>query len=272
VNRFLRHLQTIVLRTRDLISDKFLGWRVSKPDPAEAMATEWHFAKTGEYGRRLFVFLPGRRDRGSDFFRRGLIALAQERVPGVDCVAVDATIGYYLDGSIADRLHCEIVGPARTLGYGEIWLVSVSMGGLGAFFHERAYPAQVTGLILLAPFVGDDRKLLAEIDAAGGAVAWASSQLVAAAKPKRAEFQRELWCFLGRLKTDQDLQVWMAYGEGDRLLPGIECLRPLIPGERVVRLPGGHTWEVWIQGFTEILSKTAWDQTQPAEGQNNRAE
>jgi pimeloyl-ACP methyl ester carboxylesterase len=272
VNRFLRHLQTIVLRTRDSISDKFLGWRVSKPDPAEALATEWHFAKTGERGRRLFVFLPGRRDRGSDFFRRGLIALAQERVPGLDCVAVDATIGYYLDGSIADRLHCEIVGPARTLGYGEIWLVGVSMGGLGAFFHERAYPAQVTGLILLAPFLGDDWKLLAAIDAAGGAVAWASSQLVDAAKPNRTEFQKELWRFLGRLKSDQALQVWMAYGEGDRLLPGIERLRPLIPGERVVRLPGGHTWEVWILGFTEILSKIAWDRTLPADGQNNRAE
>jgi 1-acyl-sn-glycerol-3-phosphate acyltransferase len=93
VNRFLRHLQTIVLRTRDSISNTFLGGRLSKRDPAEALATEWHFAKTGKRGRRLFVFLPGRRDRGLDFFRRGFIALAQARVPGLDCVAVDATIG-----------------------------------------------------------------------------------------------------------------------------------------------------------------------------------
>ena len=146
------------------------------------------------------------------------------------------------------------------------------MGGLGAFFHERAYPGEVRGLILLAPFVGDDLKLFAEIDAAGGAIAWAASQPVAADKPNKAEFQKELWCFLGRLKSDQDLQIWMAYGEGDRLLPGIERLRSLIPGERVVRLPGGHTWEVWIAGFTEILTKIGWDRTLPDDGQNNRAE
>ena len=59
--------------------------------------------------------------------------MAQGRISGLDCVAVDATIGYYLDGSVANRLQREIIELARTLGYREIWLVGVSMGGLGAF-------------------------------------------------------------------------------------------------------------------------------------------
>jgi pimeloyl-ACP methyl ester carboxylesterase len=147
----------------------------------------------------LFIFLPGRGDRAEDFARRRFVDLAHGHIPGLDCVAVDATIGYYLDGSIADRLQREIIEPARMLGYREIWLVGVSMGGLGAFFHERIYPGQVNGLILLAPYVGDDAKLFAEIDAAGGPVSWASSQPVDTTQGNKAKYQRELWRFLGRL-------------------------------------------------------------------------
>ena len=73
-------------------------------------------------------------NRASDFDRRGFITLAQRRIPGLDCVAVDATLGYYVNGSLADRLQREIIDPARALGYREIWLVGVSMGGLGCVF------------------------------------------------------------------------------------------------------------------------------------------
>jgi hypothetical protein len=256
---FLRRLKMLVLGMAS-ISERFLSGYVSKPDPAKPLVAEWHFAKPGEHGHCLFVFLPGRRDRASDFVRRGFITLAQNRIPHLDCVAVAATIGYYLDGSVADRLQREIVGPARTLGYREIWLVGVSMGGLGAFFHERAYPGGVNGLILLAPFVGDNLKLFAEIDAAGGAVSWACSQPTTDEQGNKNNFQRELWLFLGRRQFDQQgqLQIWIAYGDADRLLPGIERLKSAIPPECVFRFTGGHTWEVWTTGFTEILGKIDW--------------
>ena len=134
------------------------------------------------------------------------------------------------------------------------------MGGLGAFFHERAYPGKIHGFILLAPFVGDDLALFAEIDAAGGPVWWARSQPAAAGGRPKAEFQRELWRFLGR-RFDQasQLEIWMAYGTSDRLLPGIDLLRSLIPPDRVYRLPGAHTWNVWNRGFSDILAKIDWN-------------
>jgi pimeloyl-ACP methyl ester carboxylesterase len=253
-------MRTLVQRVGTSIREKLLDGHFSRPDPAKTFNVEWHRAEPGKHGRCLFVFLPGRFDRASDFVRHGFISSAQGRIQGLDCVAVDATIGYYFDGSIANRLQREIIEPARSVGYREIWIIGVSMGGLGAFFHERAYPGEVTGLILLAPFLGDDLALFREMDAAGGAVSWAGSQLPVAAGRQKAEFQRGLWRFLGRTRLDRTLQLetWMAYGEADRLLPGIERLKNLLPAKQVLPLPGGHTWEVWTRGFFEILAKIDW--------------
>jgi pimeloyl-ACP methyl ester carboxylesterase len=247
------------------IREIFLGGCASKPDPTKPLAAAWYYAKEAERGQRLFVFLPGRRDRASDFARHGFITMAQRRVSGLDCVAVDATIGYYLDGSVADRLHHEIIRPARAFPYHEIWLVGVSMGGLGAFFHERMHPGEITGLILLAPFVGEDRKLFTEIDAAGGAAAWATAQPAGGAPGNKFTYQRDLWRFLGRLHRapEPQLQIWVAYGGHDRLLPGIERLATVIPSERVFRLGGGHTWDVWTTGFDKILANINWKSSMP---------
>jgi pimeloyl-ACP methyl ester carboxylesterase len=247
----------LLLRIWSWIAERLRFGFVAKPDPTKPLVADWYLAKPGAHGQRLFVFLPGRGDRAGDFVRRGFVGLAQGSISGLDCVAVDSTIGYYLDGSVASRLQHEIIEPARRRGYHEIWLVGVSMGGLGAFFHESAYPGEVTGMILLAPFVGDDPKLFAEIDAAGGPVPWASSQPADPVQGNKANFQRELWRFLGRLRvnTDPRPQIWVAYGDADRLRPGIERLIGLIPPECVLRLKGGHTWEVWTKGFIEILAK-----------------
>jgi pimeloyl-ACP methyl ester carboxylesterase len=258
-------MKIIALRIGAWVTKIFLGGFVSKPDPAKPLAAAWYYAKEPERGQRLFVFLPGRRDRASDFVRHGFVSMVQRMVSGSDCVAVDATIGYYFDGSVADRLHREIIGPARAFQYREIWLVGVSMGGLGAFFHERIHPGEITGLILLAPFVGEDRKLFTEIDAAGGPAAWAATQPTGVLPGNKATYQRDLWRFLGRLPYDPEprLQIWVAYGDHDRLLPGIERLTTVIPTERVFRLPGGHTWEVWTAGFDKILARINWKASMP---------
>ncbi|MBV9106570.1 MAG: alpha/beta hydrolase [Verrucomicrobia bacterium] len=265
MNSLLRSLKILVLRVGASIPERFLGGNRSKPDPSKPIIVEWYLAHPGGRGQRLFIFLPGRRDRASDFVRHGFITMTQSRIQSLDCVAVDATIGYYLDASVATRLQAEIIEPARRLGYREIWLVGVSMGGLGALFHEREYPGEANGLILLAPFLGNDLKLFAEIDAAGGAIPWARGQPAAETAPNAGDFQRELWRFLGRMQTDQQsqLQIWLAYGDADRLVPGIERLKAILPAERVLKLKGGHTWEVWTSGFEEILAKIDWPADTP---------
>lgn len=256
----MKLLHAISARIGALLTEIFPGGRAPKPDPAKPLGAIWYYAKESARGQRLFIFLPGRRDRATDFARHSFITMAQRTVPDLDCVAVDATIGYYLDGSVADRIQREIVIPARAHKYREIWLVGVSMGGLGAFFHERTFPGETDGLILLAPFLGDDNKLFTDIDAAGGAVLWASAQLSGNVERNSATYQRDLWLFLGRLpfRRASQQEIWVAYGDRDRLLPGIERLSTLLPPKRIFRLPGGHTWDVWKTGFDEILKRITW--------------
>ena len=86
------------------------------PIPSKPLVTEWHLAKPGAprpASVRLLTRATGSRhrillDADSSPWHKAVI-------PGLDCVAVDATIGYYLDGSIADRLQREIIEPARAL-------------------------------------------------------------------------------------------------------------------------------------------------------------
>ena len=153
--------------------------------------------------------------------------------------------------------------PHGPCGYGEIWLVGVSMGGLGAFFHERAYPAQVTGLILLAPFVGDDRKLLAEIDAAGGAVAWACFAICRRCEAEKGGVSEGALVFpwpAEKRSRPSDLDgVW-------RSRPSVAWNRALtesFPGRASRPVAGRAHLGSLDPGFTEILAKIGWDRTLP---------
>jgi hypothetical protein len=150
----VRRLKMLVLRLGAWVSERFPGGYVAKPDPAKPLVAEWHWATPGEHGQRLFVFLPGRRDRASDFGRRGFITLAQRRIPGLDCVAVDATLGYYVNGSLADRLQREIIDPASAVGYREIWLVGDIPGNAihrRTFIRRTATFAGATAVMSIVP-------------------------------------------------------------------------------------------------------------------------
>ena len=70
-----------------------------------------------------------------------------------------------------NRLREDVIGPARSGGYSTIWLVGISLGGLGAGLYTGHYPGDVASLVLLAPFLGE-APIIEEIAAAGGVRTW----------------------------------------------------------------------------------------------------
>src|SRR5688500_8110884 len=143
---------------------------LSLPPASEPIPIKELRAPSGAHDR-LVVVLPGRGDDLEMLENSGIASEIQRAVPGTDVLLVEATIGYYMEGRLVPRLHEEVILPARQRGYREIWLAGASMGGLGVLMYEHEHPSALTGLILMAPYMGRT-SLQKEVRDAGGLASW----------------------------------------------------------------------------------------------------
>ena len=101
----------------------------------------------------LVVFLPGAYSKPDEFVREGFVEALRRRRIAADAMLVDAHLGYYDNRSIAERLDADVIAPAHARGYLAVWLVGISIGGLGALAHEATRPGGVAGIVVLAPYL-----------------------------------------------------------------------------------------------------------------------
>jgi pimeloyl-ACP methyl ester carboxylesterase len=190
--------------------------------------------------RPLLVMLPGAGDHAADFVAQGFIAALRERDLPVDAIAAEASSDYYLDKSVLGRLHRDVIAPARAQGSGPLWLLGISLGGMGAALYARAHPGAVAGLILLAPFCAV-RGVIAEVTRAGGLDAWTPDAIA----DDDAEGQLLLW-----LKSYQPgaaglPEIFLGYGTNDRYAPASALLAARLRPAGVATVAGGHDWVTW---------------------------
>lgn len=201
--------------------------------------------------RQLVVMLPGRWSRPEEFQQEGLMQLARDHWPQARIVASNLHLGYYTNRVIVDRLHHDVILPAKRDGVQEIIVVGVSMGGLGALIYDLEHPGIIDRMILLSPFVGDE-KVVSEIDAAGGVRSWNPGPI------EEKDFSRKLWLGLKRewLGQRQRPEVILACGDKDRLRPSNERFASdFLKPREVIRLPGDHDWPTWRTAFAMALEK-----------------
>ncbi len=203
-----------------------------------------------ERADKLVVLLPGRRSRPEAFDRYGVVGTILEAHPRTTVVAVDSHLGYYRAGTIRDRLREDVLEPARGR-YSEVWLVGTSLGGIGALSMAAKYPDEITGAVLLAPYLGP-KKLIDEIAAAGGAGAWQPSD--------DEDVLADVW---RRIRDQSEIgdgpRLYLGFGREDRLADANRLLAELLPQEWVVELPGGHRWSVWIELLDSLIDRGALD-------------
>lgn len=199
-------------------------------------------------GRELVVFLPGRWSRVEEFEREGFFKIAAERWPEARLVAADLHLGYYKNRSMAERLHEDVIRPARAAGVRRVRVVGISMGGLGALIYDAEHPGGADELILLSPFLGEE-EALREIERAGGVRGWRPGPV------GERDFSRKLWLSLRHRWIDQGRRppVLLGCGNGDRLAASNRMFARdfLKPGEVSWR-EGGHDWETWRELFREL--------------------
>jgi pimeloyl-ACP methyl ester carboxylesterase len=205
---------------------------------AVPLHTQWYPVAAGARARTLLVLLPGRGDEGHDFADHGFVADVRASGQPVDIVAVDAHLGYYMKNVIVDRLWTDVLAPARLQGYQQIWIVGISMGGLGALAVARQHADTIDRVILLAPYLGP-KDVLQQIEAAGGPARWTQTD------PN--DLYQQLWQWLKGYRDPGAKRpaLTLGFGTSDRLAPGHRLLAQLLPSDHVLEVEGGHKWVSW---------------------------
>jgi len=143
--------------------------------------------------------------------------------------------------------------PARAQGYKEIWIVGVSLGGLGSLLYSAEHPETVAGILLIAPFPATD-KVLAEIKQAGGPLAWSHTPAALGGDERYAL----RWLAALKDSAANAPQIFMGTGKSDRLFAGQQMLAELLPASHVSFVDGRHDWATWRTIWRNFLDNGPW--------------
>ena len=223
------------------------GGDVTKPVPTTFIAAP-------QPALRLVVMLPGRGDSLQGLTDTGIAAVIQERWPDADVLLTGLTMPFYRQGRATQRLHDEVIQPARRKAYQQVWLAGISLGGMGALLYDSEYPDQIDGLLLLSPYLGEDA-IHQHIRTAGSLAAWQAGPPQAIGP---ATFQHELWRSLQGWpeRPQRTDSTWIAYGADEPFRHPIELMTPLLHADHVVMLPGKHNWTLWKPAMRQLLERT----------------
>lgn len=200
----------------------------------------------------LLVMLPGAYADRDDFVREGFLAAVNERRLAVDVLLADAHLGYYDDqGSIFLRLQDDVIAPARRHGYRSIWILGISVGGLGALVYAQRHPGELAGIVALAPYLGE-RLTSLEIANAGGLARWR-----APVEDPGQQRDLQLWRWLQGYGSPKDAAerppLYLGWGLDDRFAFSHRLLAAALPSDRVFTTEGGHDWPPWRRLWARIL-------------------
>jgi pimeloyl-ACP methyl ester carboxylesterase len=222
-----------------------------------------HHAAPSRDARRIrLVMLPGYGMARDDFARYGFIEAVHQREWPADIIAARPDIDLYLDGSVAEHLHDDIILPAGAAA-APLWFLGVSLGAMGALLYARRHPGQVAGAILLAPFLGTPG-LIAEVADAGGLARWDPGEM----RPVDVERQLLAWLKSARATEAEGLALYLGYGRGDRFARAASLLAQELPARHVIVSEGGHDWATWHGLWQQALDRDPFGKVIRAGGEN----
>jgi len=183
------------------------------------------------------------------FESQGFVEAVRSRGLPYDMAAPNTHFGYYNSRTLEERLRADVILPAKASGYKKIWLVGVSMGGLGSALYFKQHTPDIAGVLILGPFLGDS-KILDEIIAAGGVAQWDPGDYDA-----QEDWQRMLWHWLKDYNRRQGnhAPIYLGYGTDDPYVKGHALLASYLPPAHVIAVDGGHSfstfkdiWEIFL--------------------------
>ena len=208
---------------------------------------EYQFDTTGR-SKNLFIFMRGLGGSNQSFADAGMVDEVKNRNIPFDIIAPNAHFAYYSERTLIERLHNDVVLPAVNQGYTNIWLVGVSMGGLGSMLYLKEHPEYIDGVYLIAPFLCYDQ-ILDEIIAAGGVRQWDPGSY-----DPDEDWQRMFWDWIKDEITDKrTIPIFHGFGRSDEYNKGQNLFTTVIPSNRVIIIEGGHDiktikslWDIFL--------------------------
>lgn len=199
--------------------------------------------------KTLVVFLRGKSGSHRSFETAGMVDELQKQMGSFDILAPNTHFGYYMSRAVVDRLKYDVIDPAIAAGYREIWLVGVSLGSIGALLYLDAYPSDIDGVCLIAPYLGNSG-ILEPIANAGGLAHWEPSE----PDPKDS-WQLKIWTVLKNCHKNgfQTPPVLLGFGTGDRYHSAHQLLSADMPPAQVFEVNGGHDFVTFASAWKGIL-------------------
>lgn len=204
------------------------------------------YAVPGNVADVLIIMLPGAYQQPEDFVREGFVSAVRERELPVDILMAELSFVHVVDSSALSDIHNNLILPAQTAGYRQIWLTGISIGGYIAMAYADHYPDLLTGLLLLAPYPGN-RMTTGEINLAGGITNWRPLS------PPATDSELRNWYWL---KTQVGtIKVNLGYGAQDRFAGSHALMAEALPVGQVDIVEGDHEWPVWLQLWKIFLDR-----------------
>ena len=200
---------------------------------------------SGMTGKRsLVVLLPTMGGKGSHYETQGFLDEVWERGFEASMEVVDVKSTLYLGSRIVELLKTEVIEPAKTEGFEEIYLVGISLGGHAVLLYATKYPEDVDGIVILAPFISG-KTVSGAIDQAGGLDTWEDCPFLG------WTHACNLWKSLKVYVSDPRNQrkVVLGFGTEDKFVEQCRILSDVLLPEQVFTVPGGHDWATWKKLF-----------------------
>lgn len=169
----------------------------------------------------LLVLLPGVYSHPDEFVRAGFVQAVNDAHLAVDVMRVDAHLNYYQRNTFVERLRQDVIVPAQARGYRSIWIAGISLGGFGGLIYAKEHPADVAGVVALAPYLDE-------------AAIWPWLNGYADAAPGRPP-------------------LYLGYGAADRFAVTNGVLAAKLPPAQVFTTEGGHDWAPWRRLWNAML-------------------
>ena len=211
------------------------------------------YQSTDTKNKQLIIFLQGLGgtmncliDAHKCFEAEGMVESVRIRKIPFDMIAPNTHFGYYNARTLEHRLRQDVILPAKTAGYDKIWLVGVSMGGLGSLLYLKNHTEDISGVLTMGPFLGDS-DIVDEIYAAGGLQTWEPGTY-----DKKDDWQRMLWHWLKEYNHGSDTlpPIYLGLATEDGYYRGQKLLADYLPPDRVIETPGKHSFSTF---------KNIWD-------------